>query len=571
MIKNNQGTISTSIEERNPHTNSSLAYQSTAESTKFPSHKISEIPGTRSHLEEWLISKLIQGRYHFCLNYLDDLPADTVESQTNLMVIKAAAMVFCDYPVDKIHHILNKADKLIIGDNLQGEIFSLKAKTEIHLGHINKGIQLSHKAHSEILPDNIFYRKLIERNLGIAYTIKGDLRNAVIWFEHLLLSGFKVWNVNDILASYYYLGFIHRIQGQLRIASVINRKALIFIHQNQLQHFPFSIKVIAGYGHLLMHRHHIDEAIKQFKQAIQLAKMTNLLNAHAAYHALCEAFIRKNDIEQAVDTLQRYHNQIGKAEDRYGHLHSVQAQAIEARINLEKGTLDQAYKWVLMRGFNHPSLDVFQNKFRYELGYSLPVAAMIFIAKEMPDHAIELLSQIIPKFVHQGANSYLIRALNTLAIAYYQAGETLKAKIIINKAIRLGHAENNLGDFIFLGKKLLPILKEGMKSCSAPEFSLMLISILTNMKTNEHDRSDLDRDSISLSRRELEVLNLLSKGLTNQEIAKNLFLSANTVKSHTIKIYRKLNVNNRNRAVSKARQLGILPDKVTQIRQPSAC
>jgi LuxR family maltose regulon positive regulatory protein len=49
--------------------------------------------------------------------------------------------------------------------------------------------------------------------------------------------------------------------------------------------------------------------------------------------------------------------------------------------------------------------------------------------------------------------------------------------------------------------------------------------------------------------------------MTNQEIAKKLFLSTNTIKSHSIKIYRKLNVNNRNQAVSKARLLGILPGR----------
>jgi two-component system, NarL family, response regulator DegU len=51
-----------------------------------------------------------------------------------------------------------------------------------------------------------------------------------------------------------------------------------------------------------------------------------------------------------------------------------------------------------------------------------------------------------------------------------------------------------------------------------------------------------------LSRRELEILHLIAKGVTNEEIAKKLFISAPTVKTHASHIFRKLNVNNRTQA-----------------------
>ena len=61
-----------------------------------------------------------------------------------------------------------------------------------------------------------------------------------------------------------------------------------------------------------------------------------------------------------------------------------------------------------------------------------------------------------------------------------------------------------------------------------------------------------------LSARELEVLNLLAVGNTNQEIARKLIVSPGTVKAHTANIYRKLDVANRTEAVARARQLEIL-------------
>ncbi len=62
-----------------------------------------------------------------------------------------------------------------------------------------------------------------------------------------------------------------------------------------------------------------------------------------------------------------------------------------------------------------------------------------------------------------------------------------------------------------------------------------------------------------LSERELEVLQLIANGLTNQEIATQLFLTLNTVKVHTRNIYGKLDAHSRTQAVAKARALDILP------------
>ena len=61
-----------------------------------------------------------------------------------------------------------------------------------------------------------------------------------------------------------------------------------------------------------------------------------------------------------------------------------------------------------------------------------------------------------------------------------------------------------------------------------------------------------------LSERELEVLGLLASGKTNSEVARDLFVSVGTVKSHTGNIYRKLGARNRTEALARARDLGVL-------------
>lgn len=61
-----------------------------------------------------------------------------------------------------------------------------------------------------------------------------------------------------------------------------------------------------------------------------------------------------------------------------------------------------------------------------------------------------------------------------------------------------------------------------------------------------------------ISKRELEVLQLISEGLSNQEIADRLFLSLNTVKTHSSNLFLKLDVKRRTQAIQKAKDLGVI-------------
>ncbi|NDI98992.1 DNA-binding response regulator [Flavobacterium sp. LaA7.5] len=63
---------------------------------------------------------------------------------------------------------------------------------------------------------------------------------------------------------------------------------------------------------------------------------------------------------------------------------------------------------------------------------------------------------------------------------------------------------------------------------------------------------------LNLSTREMEVLELMAKGMSNAEIAEKLFVSLNTIKTHSSKLYEKLEVKRRTQAVEKARQLKLI-------------
>lgn len=64
---------------------------------------------------------------------------------------------------------------------------------------------------------------------------------------------------------------------------------------------------------------------------------------------------------------------------------------------------------------------------------------------------------------------------------------------------------------------------------------------------------------VAISKREYEVLTLIAKGMSNQEIADKLFVSLNTVKTHTTNLFVKLDVKRRTQAIEKAQSLRLLP------------
>lgn len=82
----------------------------------------------------------------------------------------------------------------------------------------------------------------------------------------------------------------------------------------------------------------------------------------------------------------------------------------------------------------------------------------------------------------------------------------------------------------------------------------IFITAPTVFTLNEKALADAD-----ISSRELEVLQLVAKGLSNQEIADTLFLSVSTIKTHIANLFFKLDVTRRTQAVEKAKKLSIIP------------
>ena len=71
--------------------------------------------------------------------------------------------------------------------------------------------------------------------------------------------------------------------------------------------------------------------------------------------------------------------------------------------------------------------------------------------------------------------------------------------------------------------------------------------------------NEAEVNRLRLSARELEVLQLIAGGLSNQQIAERLFVSLNTIKTHTSNLFLKMEVERRTQAIEMAKRLGLIP------------
>jgi len=82
----------------------------------------------------------------------------------------------------------------------------------------------------------------------------------------------------------------------------------------------------------------------------------------------------------------------------------------------------------------------------------------------------------------------------------------------------------------------------------------VLVSAGTPFALNETRLQEL-----AITKRELEILGLIADGLSNREIAERLFVSENTVKTHSSRLFDKLSAKRRTQAVQRGKELGLIP------------
>jgi LuxR family maltose regulon positive regulatory protein len=134
-----------------------------------------------------------------------------------------------------------------------------------------------------------------------------------------------------------------------------------------------------------------------------------------------------------------------------------------------------------------------------------------------------------------------------------------EALVFLRKAINIGSSDLFLRSFLDEERSLSSLIYELRKKddLSEPEkefLELIISNFVVSIENKYLETKLID----PLSRREMDVIELIAKGLQNKEIGNQLFISTGTVKTHIVKIYSKLDVRNRTEAINKAKDLEII-------------
>jgi LuxR family maltose regulon positive regulatory protein len=158
--------------------------------------------------------------------------------------------------------------------------------------------------------------------------------------------------------------------------------------------------------------------------------------------------------------------------------------------------------------------------------------------------------------------------LALLAILHDAEGDEAVALAQLRRAVELAQPGGIVRLFVDLGPPVARLLQRLQGQDILPDYMSQFLGQI--LAVFDESASDQDQFSVgkslrpspalanSLTSREMEVIELLAKRLTNKEIARKLVISPDTVKTHTLNIYAKLNVHSRRQAVDRAIEIGFL-------------
>jgi LuxR family maltose regulon positive regulatory protein len=172
--------------------------------------------------------------------------------------------------------------------------------------------------------------------------------------------------------------------------------------------------------------------------------------------------------------------------------------------------------------------------------------------------ALEILAGRATKAARNGRVRSQVTALCLEALAHRVNSDPAQAASCLSEALTIGQAKGLRRTFLDEGPHMIALLQEvlpALPSRSLSSFAATLLHLLPPEASSHLTATGSMVPIEALSQQEVRVLRLLAAGLSNADIARELIVSTNTVKTHVKSIYRKLSVNSRDEAREVARGL----------------
>jgi LuxR family maltose regulon positive regulatory protein len=322
------------------------------------------------------------------------------------------------------------------------------------------------------------------------------------------------------------------------------------LHETQQHGFAELIALCQlGLGYIASARHQTDIAEKYLLQALSDISLFNGRYFVVGLSKLIEIYAYLGCPERAHPFVEQL-----KAYAQLVTLHSLrtQAAALDAYLAMACGDMTRAVAWAWEEPKDWLKTTLFPSTNRILL-----TRARILVA-EGSSASLRLASRILRELIHYQESHhrtfFLIEALILQAATYAGLEQLDLALAALDKAVQRAVPNGAVGLFI---QQPLPI-KQLLYALRKQSGENSLVDILLAAFPAETRRESSKGLLEPLTARELEVLQLMAKGLSNKEIARNLVVSTNTVRNHTSNIFAKLQVKGRVQAIERVSALGLL-------------
>ncbi len=523
--------------------------------------------------------------------WLGLLPTEVVHSRPHLC-IDCTRLMWTSAPLPRLQNWLDTAEATLLAlltkqapkavshsllisqatpeqKDLLGDIFSFRAWLQCFQANGELALSLCQQALNLLSPDNNMVRAVICKTRAIVYyssslneaeaAVKGILQS-VSFARAAGQSALAVGLASTLLPCLIAAGQLHeaqRMSYQL-IGQGEQPAGLVFSDGGWPAIFRADI---------LREWNTLDNACSLAEEAVSLCRqaesLVSIIFLFWGYAVLLRVYLSCGKLDAAYSVLQQFEH-VGTYMNQftYRHMCSIFATGNSIKLWLACGELDRATRWVEeldTRGW--PGTPFARE--REEVA-----CARVHLATAQPDLALQRLEPVLQRATAGKRWGHVIEIRLLQALAYQMSHDEPQALSALAEAVRLGEPEGYIRSFVDEGPPMEAILsqlrKRDSKKGLTPYLDKLLAAFQQEHKLNRAagKPAKASRALESLSQRELEVLQLLVQGRSNQEIAQELVIAIDTVKRHVSHIFSKLNVQNRVQAVRQARELGLLSEEL---------
>ncbi len=491
------------------------------------------------------IPRHFRGATTTILDWLESLPITVLNDRPSLwwrhawLLLTAGQATGVEEKLQAAEAALHGTEADDTTRNLIGQIAAARAVLAVTRYQVETMLTQAHRALAYLHPDNLSVRTSATWTLGVAYQLQGDRAAARRTLTEAISLGQAAGNLFTTILATLGLGDIQVAENQLALAAETYRRVLHLLGDPPL---PVASEAHLGLARIFYEWNDLAAAERHGRQSLQLARQ---YGRGIDRFIICEVFLARLKLAQGdVNGASALLVEASQTTRERTFVHRVpEVAAVQVLTLLRQGNLAAAAQLAD--------------------SHDLPISqARVHLAREDPSAALAVLKPVRQQMEAKGWGDERLKVMVLEAVAHHAHGEKDAAVQVVGEALALAAASGFIRLFVDEGPLMARLLSEAAARGIAPEYTQQVLAAFSPVGATRLLPSRVARSHAALveplSERELEVLQHMAEGLSNQEIASRLSLSLHTVKVHSRNIYGKLGVHNRTQAVARARALDML-------------